>query len=353
MIVSGSVAATEAANQLRSASDAAPEGVAAVEDDFGLVIMPIPIANPTVGTGLALVSLFTYNLDPESPASSTALAAGMTDNGSWIAGLQQSLYWSANRYRLDLIVGRGEAHLKYFGREGGIDLSDRPIDYRLSGWFLQPRFQVRVADPWYAGVQATYLDAATGLELINALPPLELDTRLLGIGPMVNYDSRDNRFNPRQGTYAELLALRYDSRWGSDFDYDKYKFFYNRYLPVTEAMTLAARVNGVLTDGDVPFFDAPSLTLRGFPAGRYQDEQMIAAEAEARWRFADRWSVVGFVGVGKVAPDVDAFGNAPSIVSRGLGLRFLASRKEKVNIGIDYAVSPDDSAFYFRVGEAF
>jgi len=352
-IFSAASHATEASNKLLESSNVPGGEEASMTDKFGWVALPVPVKNPTVGTGLALVAMLTYSLDDGSPSSSTAVFGGRTDNGSWMAGFKQSAFWSDDRFRFDLVAGKGEANLKYFGREDGIDLSDNPIEYSLTGTFVQPRFSIRATDRWFVGLQGTFLDAKTGLSLGSVLPPLELDTQLVGLGPLITFDSRDNRFYPTKGTYAELIALRYDDRWGSDFEYDKYRFFANRYVPITSSTTLAMRVNGVLTDGDVPFFDAPSLTLRGFPAGRYQNEQMIAAEAEARWRFADRWTLVGILGAGKVAPERDAFGDAETVVSKGLGIRFLASQKDQVNIGIDYAVGPDDNAMYFRVGEAF
>jgi hypothetical protein len=345
--------ATEAANQLLESSEAPSGEIDSIDDRFGWVAMPIPVKNPTVGTGLALVAMVTYSLDDGSPSSSTALFGGKTDNESWLAGFKQSAFWSDDRFRLDIIAGNGEANLKYFGREDGIDLSDNPISYSLTGWFLQPRFSVRAASRWFVGLQATVLDAKTSINLLDFLSPLELDTQLVGLGPLITFDSRDNRFFPTEGTYAESVALRYDERWGSDFDYDKLQFFANHYHSITPSTVLAVRVNGVLTDGEVPFFDEPSLTLRGFPMGRYQDEQMIATEAEARWPFAERWTLIGILGAGKVAPERDAFGDAPTIVSKGVGIRFLASRKDNVNVGIDYAVGPDDDAIYFRVGEAF
>src|SRR4030095_1578559 len=47
-----------------------------------LVIAPIPISNPTVGTGLAVVVMPFYHLGEESPLSNTTLAAGLLSSGS-------------------------------------------------------------------------------------------------------------------------------------------------------------------------------------------------------------------------------------------------------------------------------
>ena len=41
-----------------------------------VVVAPIPISNPTVGSGLAVVVMPFYKLGADSPLSNTALAAG-------------------------------------------------------------------------------------------------------------------------------------------------------------------------------------------------------------------------------------------------------------------------------------
>ncbi|WP_312145903.1 hypothetical protein [Brevundimonas sp.] len=62
--------------------------------------------------------------------------------------------------------------------------------------------------------------------------------------------------------------------------------------------------------------------------------------------------MVAFAGVGGVGSN---FGDITDelLPSAGVGLRYEASRKYGVNIGIDYAVGDESSAFYFRIGEAF
>ena len=86
LLSSAEVHSTEAADQLLRSSEMPGGEVAAVEDEFGWVAMPIPVKNPTVGTGLAAVGMLTYSLDDGSPASSTAVFGGRTDNGSWKRG---------------------------------------------------------------------------------------------------------------------------------------------------------------------------------------------------------------------------------------------------------------------------
>jgi hemolysin activation/secretion protein len=94
--------------------------------------------------------------------------------------------------------------------------------------------------------------------------------------------------------------------------------------------------------------------LRGFPGGKYLNDTTWQAQAELRWRIFWRIGAVAFAGVGQTAPNLGAFRDNDVLYSGGVGLRFVASESERVNLGIDYARASDgDSAFYFRIGEAF
>ena len=53
--------------------------------------------------------------------------------------------------------------------------------------------------------------------------------------------------------------------------------------------------------GDAPFYDLPSLFLRGIPRGRYIDNAAAVLEAELRYDFTRRWTAIAFGGAGRVA----------------------------------------------------
>jgi hypothetical protein len=44
----------------------------------------------------------------------------------------------------------------------------------------------------------------------------------------------------------------------------------------------------------VPFYLRPFISLRGAPIMRYQGDEVAQLEAELRWQFWQRFSVVGF-----------------------------------------------------------
>ncbi len=107
--------------------------------------------------------------------------------------------------------------------------------------------------------------------------------------------------------------------------------------------------------GDAPFFLFPAFgagaDLRGYQTGTYRNRFLFAAQAEYRWRFAERWGAVGFAGVGTVNDEFLDWGTTlPSI---GGGLRFVIAPKNDMSLRFDIARGRDDTEFYLGIGEAF
>ena len=85
---------------------------------------------------------------------------------------------------------------------------------------------------------------------------------------------------------------------------------------------------------------------------RYQGEETLLGELEARYDFNPRWSVLGFAGAGKAFSD-RGNGDSDTVVSKGLGFRYLIARRFGMRAGIDVAWGPEDTAFYIQMGSAW
>ena len=143
--------------------------------------------------------------------------------------------------------------------------------------------------------------------------------------------------------------------YGSDFNYQLYKFHWNHYREIGEDHVLAVRLAGKYAAGNVPFFLLPALgqgaDLRGYVAGLYRDRILVTAQAEYRLRLTERFGIVAFGGVGSVAPAWDEFEEA--LPSAGAGIRWVLAEKNQVSLRVDVAWGKDDAEFYVGVGEAF
>ncbi len=142
----------------------------------------------------------------------------------------------------------------------------------------------------------------------------------------------------------------FEKYFGSDYDFTKLKIYGYGYVPVHKRVVLGFRLDGKFTDGDVPFFQLPYISLRGIPAMRYQGKHTITGEVEARWNVKGRWSLVGFAGGGRAVMSLSDLNDTNPKYAGGAGFRYLLARLFGMQAGIDVARGPDDWAFYIVSG---
>ncbi|MBP1660974.1 MAG: glyceraldehyde 3-phosphate dehydrogenase, partial [Candidatus Aminicenantes bacterium] len=105
--------------------------------------------------------------------------------------------------------------------------------------------------------------------------------------------------------------------------------------------------------GPVPFWARPVVSLRGAPVTKYQNENTTLMEAEVDWNLYKRWTLVGFTGLGNAFSSFTEFDEGKSVRTLGAGFRYMIARKLGVHMGMDFAVSADDFAFYVVFGSAW
>lgn len=175
------------------------------------------------------------------------------------------------------------------------------------------------------------------------------------LGVVTNYDSRDDVFYPIKGSLVELSWLFNSKTFGSDFEYQKITLDASQYFNIKEKHILAFNLYSEFTRGDAPFFQLALLggpkRLRGYLEGRFRDDHFISFQSEYRFPIYKRFKGVVFGGLGSVGDDEDLYKN--NLFSYGAGLRFGISKKEKVNLRLDYGFGKNTSGFYLTFGEAF
>ncbi|HWO10166.1 MAG TPA: hypothetical protein VNN80_11820, partial [Polyangiaceae bacterium] len=128
-----------------------------------------------------------------------------------------------------------------------------------------------------------------------------------------------------------------------------------QYFRLPFHLYLGLRGDAASSFGDAPFYLQPFVNLRGVPLLRYQGEQSAQAEAELRWQFWQRFSLVAFGGGGGGWNDFERLddGNARGVVAGGGGFRYELARSYGIHAGFDVAVSRDMVAFFFEVGSGW
>ncbi|SNS17676.1 Surface antigen [Sphingomonas laterariae] len=348
---------------------AGDEAATAPSSKPDLVLAPIPVSSPAVGTGLAAAGVLFYNPNRSAQPWVSGVAGGYTSTDSWGVGLFHSMSFARDRLRFLGLALYGEANLDFYGigPDAGaagksVELNDKAFAglVDLEGQI----FTKGLLRHLYFGGRVLYmnLDASAAIPLPgrpDLIPPkLERDSTIAMIGPAFTFDKRDNSTNPRKGVYVQG-SLLYGAKWlGSDFDHHKLSIAGNAYFPLAKTTVLAFRKQACSVSGDAPYYDLCLFgqhgDLRGFEAGRYRDGASWAFQLEIRQHIAGRFGMVAFGGVGGIAENAKSVWKDSTVLgSGGIGLRYLASESANVNLRADLAWGKDGGAFYFGIGEAF
>jgi outer membrane protein assembly factor BamA len=326
------------------------------------VAVPIPVSNPTIGTGLAAGVAYLFRLDEKSKSSLVGGGGLKTENGTWGGAAGASVNLKEGTWQVKAGVAYMDANLRFYGVGDEASQESEGIPIGQSGW--AGGFQVlrRVYSHAFAGIQGVYLDLKTTVdpgdipEDAPEIPEAELDSSTAGLGLVVTWDTRDDTFGPQRGTLWQATANFAETSPG-DQSYQRYNLSYNTYLRASEASVLAVRVSGCATPGEPPFYALCLLgldeDLRGYEVGRYRDKVMLAGQAEWRWRFWRKWGMVAFAGTGQVAESWGDLNRDDFLPGLGGGVRYALSERYRLTVGLDYARGKDSDAWYFRVGEAF
>ncbi|WP_290524795.1 BamA/TamA family outer membrane protein [Alcanivorax sp.] len=326
-----------------------------------LVLVPIPMSNPTLGTGLQLAGLYLHPVDEdhEGPNPTSGVGGMYTSTDSWVAGVFHQNYLFDDRLRVMAAAGAGSLNLEYFGFGGDGPFADNPLDYSIDMalGLVRTQFRVPGTDHWFAGPAVLYSegDVAMSLsQLVPQLPGLEKDIALGAGGLVLTYDSRDNNYYPREGVMFSASWYDYGDTFGSDFDYGKTTLNYSYYASLSEAVVLA--VNGVLehTTRGAPFFARSAMQVRGYNHGRYMDDVALTTRLEGRYKFKPRWALKAFYDAGWISDDRDQVLEGETASSIGTGIHWQTTAEKPLHLGVDVAFTEDDdTVFFIQLGERF
>ena len=330
-----------------------------------IIIAPIPIVSPAVGSGVVLVFGYVFKVkedDQLSPPSVVGVAGAFTNNGSGGGGIGGRLYFAENKYQTTFVIAKGHVNFDWYGigripgraplvapltGGGTVFFGEfmRKVGYDL---FVGPRYQHRSLNFRLNGTQTP-----GGFEI----PAIDLKTKSVAIGFHVQRDKRDSTFYPTKGMLFDAIGNFFDQAIGSRRQYQTYKVEYNGYHAMNEKQVLAYRGMICSANQSVPFYDLCLFgfgpDLRGYTAGQFQNRRMFATQAELRRELKGRFGFVAFGGVGSVAHRWNEFRTDQFLPEVGAGLRFNLNKKHHINYRIDWAVGRAGHTLSIGIGEAF
>ena len=214
-------------------------------------------------------------------------------------------------------------------------------------------YRVSKKQPFFAGLNYTYLNNTVSFMTdidIPGLDKLEAEINTAGLNSVFLWDGRNNSLTPTKGIMSTLELGRYATFLGGDNNYWNFESRTYGYVPIIkEKLFSGYRLSLATKDGDVPFYELPFISLRGIPALRYQDNNVITVETEWRWQFIRRWSLLGFIGAGEAADSYKNIGKDIKVAGGG-GFRYLLARDYGLHAGVDIARGPEQWAWNITIG---
>lgn len=326
------------------------------------LVVPLPLSNPALGSGGVLVGALFYNPVAGGRQWVTGVGGLYTNQRDWALGVAQQADLFKGKLRLKAFAGYGDFLLDFFGIGQTAGAAGRSIKLHQTGELGTADLVYNVAGRFYGGLHWRGLSETTTLAAPlfpdhPILPEAQLKTRISGLGPSFEYDSRDLEFRPTKGIYAEGQWLIDNKALGSTFNYDKLTMAANAYFPLGRNTVIAGRASICDSSSGAPFYDlcmyGSSHDLRGYQGGQYRDHVLMAGQVEVRQHLFWRFGAVAFGGVGTVSDKLADIGSAPALPAGGVGLRFQPSAKLPINVSVDYAWGKGGDGLYLYVGEAF
>ncbi len=330
-----------------------------------IVIAPLPIVSPALGTGIIPVLGYITPLpttDKAVPPSVVGAAGLITNDGSRGFGVGADLYLKQARYELEAVYAHGNIDYDLYGvgfENGNAGLK---LPLEQSGQILfvkllrKIRWDIYVGGRFINGKSFIMLKPTSG-ETPPVPPDVGLNTDLRALGVEVWRDTRPNRFYPLKGSVLDFTGDFFAQDLGSKYSFQSYKFTFNKYVSLTPKQVLGYNFYWCGTGGSPPFYGnciyGANNELRGYTAGRYLDRFMVATQLEYRLVLPWRLGLVGFGGVGAVAPGGVQWRIDQLLPSGGTGIRYMLSKKYHVNLRTDFGWGKDNFTWSVGVGEAF
>jgi Omp85 superfamily domain len=178
----------------------------------------------------------------------------------------------------------------------------------------------------------------------------------VGVGLAAAYDTRDNRYNPRHGSYILGTAVFYPGSWGP-YAFSKFALDARKFLPWKKNV-IAGQVTTSYANGVVPFYELPEMggdsQMRGYYEGGLRDNVLVDAQVELRLHIWNIFGIVGWFGVGQVQNSYSQVAMDQFHLSYGPGLRIKVDSKHDTNLRFDFGFGPGGiQGFYVNFGEAF
>ncbi|MDR6783868.1 outer membrane translocation and assembly module TamA [Pedobacter africanus] len=183
-------------------------------------------------------------------------------------------------------------------------------------------------------------------------------------GVSQTYDTRNSNNYTTKGMMAKVSYQYAPDFWGKEnFTGSLIKANVRSFWSLSPKFVIG--VNGLfhsIQGKNVPFYLLPQMgndeMMRGYYTGRYRDRNLLAAQAELRYRYNNRFGAAIFGGAGQVFEN-GGLGIKNFKPSYGAGGRYFFDPEKGLSVRVDYGIGEKrtnekrQTGFYISLAEAF
>lgn len=332
--------------------------------------MPIPVLGYTQETGLefglgGLYAFYVDRKDSSNRSSNLSGNASYSTKKTYNISLKGDIWMPENRYHILSEIRFKRNLFNFYGIGNDTQLEDEEAVLQQ---YVKTKLEIekQILPFLYTGLSFRFenykfsSDTPGGIFKRTGNP----GGSLIFLGLSQSYDTRNSNNYPTKGFFGRLTYQYAPDIFGNGhFSGGLFKADVRNFWKLSSTLVLGAQglyqsVNGQQT----PFYILPQLgndeIMRGYYGGRFRDKNLLAMQAELRYRFMNRFGLVIFGGAGKVFQH-DAFSLQDFKPSYGLGGRYFFDTAKGLSIRLDYGVGEKNatekrqSGFYISLAEAF
>lgn len=340
----------------------------------GASFMPVPVLGYSQEIGFefglgALYSLYIDRKDTLNRSSNFSGTASYSTKKTYNLSLKGDAWTKKNLYHLIGEIKFKKTPFNFYGLGNNTEQvnEDRLVQQQIKVAFDIEKTFIKSA---YTGLSMgfesyQFADKING-GIYNSSPLLnDRDGgNVVYLGISQSYDTRNSNNYPTKGFFGRA-TYQYapDLFDGNNFTGSLIKVNIRNFWPVIPKLVFGVQALYYTIQGsNTPFYLLPQLgndeMMRGYYTGRYRDENLMASQAELRYRFSNRFGLVAFAGAGQVFANGN-FSLNELKPNYGLGGRYFFDTAKGLSIRLDYGVGEKKAnedrqkGFYISLAEAF
>lgn len=328
-----------------------------------LRVVPLLTSTPLTGTGVGLSTSYLYATDEDSSKSQLQVGGQYSDTHSVTLFLRNNAFFKGNSIISNTAILPGKTNSEFDDDNG------EEVRYKIESVLVTQKLLFRMKDSFYAGGRVFYKNSeyspnnVAGKDFLfnNGI----VDQENGGLGGSLSWDSRANKYFPRNSYWVDVDVDAVPTWLGADDDYGRLTLNARYYGPALRESDVWAHqfygqyASDKTPDGDLPTLSGKSI-LRGFPAGQFRARYMTGAQTEYRYILENTpFKLTAFAGAAQLQGGSYGSGGRErdddgTYWAGGIGLRYAIQRRTGVDLRLDLVTtSENEESVYLTLNQAF